>query len=333
MKINEIWTELENDTTLAQGLLYRRYSGTILPDVFIAIKNPEKYRAIAASVSSDIIVNIDSFSNLKDISIEIIPGNERANKNTIVFKLINSQHSDIFSALCEDLMLSIINQTNEKQLVKQLLNRFEKWKSLFDKASMEGLSPAEQRGLWGELYFLRKFLLLNKDVRNVVNSWLGPEKQVRDFQHGNWAVEIKTTHGNNHQKVCISSERQLDSSNIDILYLHHISLDIRNESGESLNEIVESLYSILKDDYQVLYQLKNKLMIGGYFDHHKHLYKDVGYFIREEAFYKVEGAFPRIEEADLRLGVGDVDYSIILSQCSSFIKQEKEIFSNIIFNE
>jgi hypothetical protein len=64
--------------------------------------------------------------------------------------------------------------------------------------------------------------------------------------------------------------------------------------------------------------LKSKLLEGGYFKDHKNLY-ETGYALRQEAFYKVEGDFPRIEERDIRNGIGDVKYSIILSQCSSFV--------------
>ena len=59
----------------------------------------------------------------------------------MIFKLINNQHKDIFAVLCEDLISSISSETNEKKLVTTLLNRFEKWKSLFNKFTLEGLTP------------------------------------------------------------------------------------------------------------------------------------------------------------------------------------------------
>ena len=158
MKIDQIWEELEDDKSFSHGLLFRRYSGAVLPDVFIALKLPEKFRCIAASISNSVILNLTTFSNLRDISVDLIRDETKPGKSILLFKLLSNQHSDIFSVLCEDLISSISSFTNETQLVKELLNRFEKWKSLFDRAATQGLSVEEQRGLFGEVYFLRKFL-------------------------------------------------------------------------------------------------------------------------------------------------------------------------------
>lgn len=331
MKINQIWEELEDDKSFSSGLLYRRYSAAVLPDVFIALKVPEKFRCIAASISDSLSINIADFSNLRDISIELIPDDKNSGKNILLFKLLNSQHRDIFSVLCEDLMASISIITSETQLVRELLNRFEKWKSLFDQAASQGLIHEEQRGLFGELFFLRKLLHLNSDFIGILNSWLGPEKQIRDFQAATWSVEIKTTHGNNHQKVHISSERQLDTSNLVNLFLFHLSLEIRRQSGETLNQLIRSISEILSTDFSAQNKFQNKLLLAGYFDQHTHLYEDTGYFVRQETFYKVEKDFPRIEEKDIRNGVGDVKYSIIISQCSNFLQSESAVFETLTF--
>lgn len=332
-RINQIWEELENDTSFAHGLLLRRYSGSVLPDVFIALKNPEKFRCIAATISDTISIDLNLFINLRDISVELIPDVLNSNRNTLVFKLINNQHRDIFSVLCEDLILSISQVTNEKQLVKELLSRFDKWRSLFDKASSVGLGPEEQRGLYGELYFLRKFFSFSTDKLGVINSWVGPEKKIRDFEFGNWAVEVKTSHGNNHQKVRISSERQLDKSNLNLLYLFHLSQEVRQQSGETLNQIVDFISGEINNDFGLSNRFKSKLLEAGYFEQHRSLYESNGYFVRQETFYEVANDFPRIEESDIRRGVGDVDYTIILSQCTKFVKPEAEVFQNIVFNE
>ena len=167
-------------------------------------------------------------------------------RSILLIKLISYQHEDIFSVLCEDLIDSIKLESDEKQLVRTLLNRFEKWKALFSRLISQGLSPEEQRGLFGELYFLRKYLQYKSNFQCVLDSWVGPSGEVRDFQVNNWALEVKTTHGNNHQKVQISSERQLDNTHIENLFLYHISLEKVQESGESLNQIIASIYEILE---------------------------------------------------------------------------------------
>lgn len=331
MKINQIWDELSNDKSFAKGLLLRRYSGAVLPDVYVAMQHPEKLFCICISISDSIEVNISSFSNLQEIQVDLFPSPTQAGKNALFFKLLNFQHKDIFTVLCEDLIATIANETNEKKLVKEILNRFEKWKSLFNKIGLQGLTPEEQRGLFGELYFLRKYLQANTNHLKIVNTWIGTEKQVRDFQSGTWAVEVKTTHGNNHQKVHISSERQLDTTNLEDLFLYHISLEQMQNSGETLNDIVDSVIGILGADTLALNKFKNKVYEVGYFESHRNLYDAAGYFIRQDVFYKVESDFPRIQENEIRVGVGDVKYSIILSQCSGFVRDEAFVYEIIKF--
>lgn len=330
MKINQIWDELANDTSFAKGLLLRRYSGSVLPDLFVAIQQPEKQRCIASSISESIDVNISQFDNLQEIQIELIPDPNKQEKKILIFKLTNNQHRDIFSVLCEDLIANIATETNEKQLVKTLLNRFEKWKSLFTKIASEGLSPEEQRGLYGELYFIRKFMQHNNNYSAALNTWVGPASEVRDFQMGNWALEVKTTHGNNHQKIQISSERQLDITHLERLYIYHVSLEKVQENGETLNQIVSSISNLLSSDTIALNRFRSKLYEAGYFEQHILLYETTGYFIRQDTFYSVEAAFPRIQENELRSGVGDVKYSIILSQCEQFKETEESVFQTLI---
>jgi len=330
MKIKHIWDELENDKSLISGLLFRRYSGAVKPDAFVALQHPEKFLCVYVAISKTTEVNISNFSNLQEIQVDLFASPNESDKNILIFKLLNFEHKDIFAVLCEDLIASIADETNEKKIIREVLNRFEKWKSLFNKIGLQGLKPEEQRGLFGELYFLRKFLQTNSDFLAVVSTWIGTEKQIRDFQNGSWAVEVKTTHGNNHQKVHISSERQLDTTNLETLFLYHISLEQQQNSGETLNDIVDSVTDILRTETIALNKFKSKIYEVGYFDLQRNLYENIGYHIRQDEFYKVEKDFPRIEENDLRIGVGDAKYSIILSQCAPFSISESEVFDIVI---
>lgn len=329
MKIKQLWQNLADDKSKPKGLLIRRYSGSVLPDIYVALQHPEKFLCIFISISETLKINLSNFSNLQEIQVSCYPSPNEKGKNVLLFKLLNLSHQDIFAVLCEDLIASIERETNEKKVVSEVLNRFEKWKSLFGKIGLQGLTAEEQRGLFGELYFLRKFLLSNSDYLSVVSTWVGVEKQIRDFQSGTWAVEVKTTHGKNHQKVHISSERQLDTSNLEDLFLYHISLEQQQKSGETLNNIINSIIEILKTEIIALNKFKSKIYEIGYFDAQKDLYETTGYHIRQDVFYKVEKDFPRIEEKDIPLGVGDVKYSIVLSKCTPFIINENILFKII----
>ncbi|MEQ1678566.1 MAG: PD-(D/E)XK motif protein, partial [Chitinophagaceae bacterium] len=83
------------------------------------------------------------------------------------------------------------------------------------------------------------------DYIQCLKAWTGPSKAIQDFQFGRWALEVKTTSGKNHQKIYVSSERQLDDSLIPAIFLYHLSLDIRNGNGETLNALIDSIYDLL----------------------------------------------------------------------------------------
>jgi hypothetical protein len=329
MKIKQIWDDLGNDKSTTTGLLFRRYSSAVLPSVYIAVKKPENFLCLYISINDKLEINISNLSNLQEIQVDLLPSQYETDRNILIFQLKNQLHEDIFAVLCEDMIARITNEIDDKIVIREVLNRFEKWKSLFNKVSLQGLQPEEQRGLFGELYFLRNFLRYNQNFLSVIDTWVGTEKQIRDFQCSTWAVEVKTTQGNNHQKIQINGERQLDISNLEHLFLYHISLEQQQNSGESLNEIVDSVIEILKNDTISLYRFKSKLYEVGYFDLQRNLYDLTGYHIRQDSYYKVEGDFPRIEEKDIRIGVGDVKYSIILSQCTSYEINETLLFDII----
>jgi hypothetical protein len=330
-RIKEIWNQLETNKSPFAGLFKIRYSDTSKCEAYLGIKCPENYRMLI--VKTPILLGKDF--NLKyefrGLKLEKVYDPDDSNFLLLNLVLVDKQFIDVFDSLIVDVVSSIIYETDIKIILKNYTNRLVKWQSLFERFNQQGLTAEEQRGLYGELFFLRKFLESNSNFIAIVNSWVGSEKQIRDFQYSNWSIEVKTTQGNNHQKVQVSSERQLDTSNLDNLFLYHLSLEVRQQSGETLTQIVDSISNILSSDFPSLNLFKNKLLEACYFDQHRELYESAGYFIRQELFYKVENDFPRIEEKDIRSGVGDVKYSIIISQCSAFIKTEKEVFQSLLF--
>lgn len=328
MRIIDIWNEQENDKSEI-GFLLRRCPASVLPDVFIGLRKDEQQKCIAIRLNKDKSIDLSIYSNLKDIKPEFRSDTKDSSKIYLLIILLNSQHTDVFATLCEDLISRVTEMNDQGKVVKELLNRLEKWKSLFDKAYEDGLSKEEQRGLYGELYFLRKWINNSGNFALCIKSWVGPEKAIRDFQISDWALEVKTTHGNNHQKVQINSERQLDTTNLHSLFLLHLSLEVQQKNGETLNQITDHVIELLSNDIASQSKFKAKLLEAGYFNTHRTYYENVGYQIRGENFYNVNNHFPRIEENDIRNGVGDVKYSIILAEYTEYLIEETNLLEKI----
>lgn len=329
MKIDSMWEELENDKSFQTGLLYKRYSAEINPDIFISLKAPGNLRCIAFLIQSSHEFDADRWNQLRDIKLELMPAEGRSDKSFLLVLLMNKQHKDIFSVLCVDLISRVSEVTHETSLIEKLVEQLARWQSLFEKLGQQGLSESAQRGLFGEAYFLRKYLLNSIDHMQCIKTWTGPEKSIQDFQFTDWAVEVKTTHGKNHQKIYISNERQLDDTIIPNIFLYHLSLDIRAGHGETLNSLIGSLYDFLAEKAVETNLFSLKLMETGYFEIHKKLCDENGYTIRQENIYSVTGGFPRITEQQIPEGVGDVRYSIVLSESESWRINDANLFKRI----
>ena len=326
-RILEIWTDLEKANT--NVFLKMLYSNDTNQCVYGIFKNPEQYCGIGISVSKDIFIDISPFSKLVDLKVSLYNDSSFENHVMLIIELLDYSSRDVFSILCEDLIITVSKLVSEISIIKSVLNQLEKWKSLFDRYNSIGLTPAEQQGLFGELNFLQKYLSYDFDQTSILNSWVGVDNALRDFQNNDWALEVKTTAGNNHQKVSISSERQLDETLLENLYLYHLSVEVSKGNGENLNNKILSIRQIFETNAITLNIFNAKLLEVGYFDKHAEIYKERCYQIRQENFYKIEKDFPRIKENEIRYGVGDVKYSVILSQCKEYLVTESTIFNTL----
>ena len=326
--ILELWESIaqSNEKGLFKRLIQLDNDGIY---IYATLQCPEKYCGIAIAFDKCIRVDISSFSNLRDLSVYFSPDSTFPNKNLLFISLLQYQSRDIFSVLCKDLINKISEHTEENKIVRIVINQLEKWKTLFDRMRNGGLQPAEQQGLYGELVFLQKFLCKSKNQNCVIDVWVGADKEVRDFQYRNWAVEVKTTSGNNHQRVLISSERQLDDTLINFLFLYHLSLETSKGNGENLNHKVLTIRDMLAENSFALNSFNMKLLEAGYLDVHAHLYEDRCYAKRDENIYQIKEDFPRIKENEIRNGVGDVKYTIILSHCDKYLITESQLFKTL----
>jgi hypothetical protein len=162
---------------------------------------------------------------------------------------------------------------------------------------------------------IREHLIGALGLRPAIAAWTGASRTSQDFQLPRAAIEVKTTAGKQHQKLSIVSERQLDDAGLEVLLLLHLSLDVRQGAGESLVSLVGQVRDLVAQDPLSAEALESKLLAYGYVDAHSSRYEGTGYLVRQSNFFRVMAGFPRIVEKDLRSGVGDVSYSIQVSEC------------------
>jgi hypothetical protein len=331
-RIKDIWAQLERDNLASVGLAKIRYSDSSVSDIFLGVKFPERQRMNILRIPYELGKDYLFKYEFKGLRLDKVQDPSDSKYILLNLILVDNQFVDVFDTFVFDLISSVINELDVRTMLRNYSNRLNKWQSFFEKFKPQGLTPEEQRGLFGELFFMRRFLTSNPDFHSIIVAWVGPELNIRDFQFGKWSVEVKSTFGNNHQKIQVSSERQLDTANLDNLFLFHLSLEIRHKSGETLNQLVDDVTNMLNLEIRARSAFQDKLVEAGYLTTQKHLYQETGYYVRQATFYRVEGEFPRMEERDIPKGVGDVKYSIIVSQCSGFVRDESEVFRIINFS-
>lgn len=314
----------------AYGMIKRMFPSAAPIRIFGTYTSPENICGVAFSYSKSIKVSVESFKNLKELNVKLVPDTTYETNNLLIIQLSSNANRDVFACLCDNLTSVIQNADTEQKAVREVLNRLEKWKTLFDRTAADGLSLPEQQGLYGELTYLYK--LINRNMLSKLDSlnvWVGSDRAMRDFQGKGWAVEVKTSSANNAGQITINGKRQLDETLLDRLFLYHLSLEASRMNGETLNDKVDGIRGLLADDIAALGSFNVKLFEAGYSDSQRHLYDDRCYKIRAEHIYNIDREFPRIKEQELRRGINDVVYTLDISACDEYLSSESEHFKTI----
>jgi Putative PD-(D/E)XK family member, (DUF4420) len=331
MSIRELWDELEHNIQQDRsGYVSRRVRPDSFCDLRVAVMEPLGTRILLLRVKRTVAKFIQEYPKSEGFQVQLIQlSGDSQDYVTLQLALTKTRYSDIFTALVEDVVTGVAEKITEEAGLEEFIVRLKRWQAFLRVNQPEGLDEENQRGLYGELWFLRQFVLLSLGLLRGIKCWTGPRGTHQDFQFDRCAVEVKTAISKQHQKLVIASERQLDDTGAGTIILLHLSLDIRTGQGETLLDMVASVRLMVANDPLAKEELENRLFEVGYLDLHASRYEQTGYTVREVNYFKVEQDFPRIVEADLRNGVGDVRYTISVSECKRFSIDESDMLSRI----
>lgn len=325
MTITEaLWQSLETGSLPSSGLVLRRFPADFLPDISAALYLPGRYPALAVEVTDTTFLQNAVGQSFRDLKISL-------REAVLIIELQNPALREIFAVLCDDLAQHLKYQTDHNAIAQELSNRLYKWSLLFEKAASPGLSPEEQRGLFGELIILKTILEKVSDPLSILNSWHGVSGGSQDFFFTDRAIEVKTTFGNRHQIVTINSAAQLDESSLVFLWLAHLALENGSggNNGKTLNGIVREILTLLATNDGTTTRFKAKLAEVGYFETQQSLYDQPAYHIRAIRYYQVRDEFPRIRPDELRSGIDAIKYSIRLSDCQTWLAEDDSVLKNL----
>lgn len=325
----KIWESInsESRTNLMQPQIARRIPSSVLFNAFLATDFKKAIRLLYIKLDSDQDIAVETLPMFRglEISLSVQTLGEFSNAVFLRFSQLIPNTDNIFELVISDLCDKTIQLKNKEDLSSILIKTLSEWKLFFEKKENEILSISAQKGLVGELYFLKDYLFHKYPFSEALFYWTGSERTNHDFQIMNNAVEIKTTSGKQHKKFAIASEKQLDNLGLDHLYLSLFALNLHsNMPNRTLPALITEILIQIQDDPTATFQFQIKLAKCGY----NHALAEeylIGFSLFDMKFFEVTAGFPRLLQGNLPDGVGDLKYSVVVAACSPF-----EITSSIL---
>ena len=319
-KYADIWKELDAEAGATGGsaLVKRLVEAGGGGELHLAVSAPDFRRYLMLRMPDDWDEDTSSLPKWRGAKIGPFTGAERPTHHKfLVLEQGDESPREVFEVLVADVVDAVLARQAGGDMRSVVAGRLDRWRAFFEERGLIGLGPEAQQGLFGELWFLREHLFHRVGPASAVAAWDVTHRAVHDFQFPRHAFEVKTSSAKQHQKFHVASERQLDATGLDSLHVIVVSLSTVLGGGETLPQLVASLREALASSPQAARFFEDKLLDEGYMGAHEELYR-VGYAFRSVRAYHVSEGFPRILEGDLKAGVGDVSYSVVLSACEPF---------------
>jgi hypothetical protein len=294
--------------------------------VAFAVSKGSGLRAIYLSVGN--IASKVTFPKWKGVSIELAKIPEYGiDKLFIAMRELPGSVSYIFEIVAEDLRKTHEEVKDSSLAYAAVSEVLAKWKNFFQYDGEVLLSDIRQQGLMGELYFLKE--AIEKIGAYSVAKWAGSNDETHDFYFNDHAVEVKTTSTKEPYKAHISSEYQLDVTDVaGNLYLIFYALRKSQSAGVTLSQMVNTIRDMLIDNPAMQMQFTDKLHKYGFFDEVAELYT-TGYYIRDEYVFGVGEGFPCVVSGMLNKGISNVEYSIGIDHCLDYTINKNDLFEEL----
>ena len=319
-RIRTIWRQLEDETgdiAFVPKRKYRRLEAGRETGIRLSCYLPDKSWELLIEIGSERETTDFSFPRWRGMAFDIVELDLPAPETYhISLKMQRPEDREVFLSLCSDLAEELQNLESGSDRKRSLLEFLARWARFFERHGLEGLSPERQRGLFGELCWLRHLLREGVNPPVAIQAWKGCDRGYHDFDLNGHVVEVKTTLSKEPEKVIISNERQLDNRGLMSLHLFVLSLIQAEMVGESLPDIVSSLRVVFAKVPLSSKGFESSLREAGYLDNQAYLYTS-RYTAKSEHIFVVREGFPRIIE--LPPGLGDLRYALLLAACQEYL--------------
>ncbi len=304
----EAWDSMSSAPAPQVGVLRRRILADQPRDLFVGLTQPDRRRVLIVSVDTRSINDPSPPQATRSVACSLHHSGTGRTEFHLTLELADM--SDVFATFADDVADTVSRQPDDRAAVSALLDRFEVWRELLGGRGATGLTDFELQGIWAELWVL-EYALHPVWGSGSSACWTAGDGDAKDFRREGIAVEVKSTAMKAPVVVDISSEYQLDTTEVDSLLLAVIELTSSDSgNGESLSERVDSCRSALGPSGASV--MTARLQGRGY---DQASVPDTRYVLRACTWYNVRQGFPRLVASDLPTGVGALRYTIGLDAC------------------
>lgn len=258
------------------------------------------------------VAEVENLPKLKQIDVRF----RTLGKRAFVLRLLDHAQKEPFFAMCRDIFEAAEVAETVELALNRAIRRTRRWHFLLKGGNTQGLSTEEQRGLVGELTFLRE---LSDEIgpAAAIEAWKGPEGSSKDFEFPHCCIEIKARRGAAKPFVRISSEDQLSGVEGGSLFLRVYNIDSAVlPHGETLHGHVALTANYFEENDRSYAQWQELIDATGYAPEGD--YSDRRWIVGLTRTFEVADGFPRIVEP-IPEGVGSLTYAIALAACEQFL--------------
>jgi len=318
VNLKQLWDHIHHDSEA--GIEFIRISVESVPELNIGLYSSGN-RCLLLELPRDHTVQYKT-TVIQNLTLHVLQ-----NEGYVVLELTNSLFYDLFDDLIVSLYQHVFLVSDIKECERIFINTFHKWADFFEDKKSELLPQEIIKGLFGELFILKKRLdeaasiLLYNDI---LKSWRGPYDEGHDFVNDEVDIEVKTKEITK-QEIHISSEFQLAEETGKGLELMVLSVKSDTINGKSIRELVNEIKEILykgNSDFTIILKALSQKNISslniGTYDNYKYVP------VESNSYNCCDDLFPRIIRETLHPAQSKIHYNLYLPELSDFvIKHQK----------
>jgi len=322
--VKAIWIEQANASE--KKVIKQKVKEVTGVNCFIGTISFSKAKIFSVEMPSEVTIHPNYLKRFIGVEVQVLPIVN--DKRELAIILLEEELTDIFILFIEDIIKSLLALKDSDQVLLTISNRINYWRKLFGKFSSDLLTPQQQRGLFGELFFIKKLLENNIDLKKTIEAWQAPTGTNQDFYFNRKAIEVKTSKSNN-PSIKTANEFQLDITGLDQLYIAFFKLNEYPNDKNTLLKLILEIRSFLTPVPSSLNEFNSKLEYMGVTPEFEEEYDKTGYSVRSEKYYHITEEFPKIISSMISDAISKVSYEISLVDCNQYETSLDDIIKRI----